>query len=367
LTNVQGLETIASLSASTSGKDSMQAHLLVSVSFATGVAAMVPAAALAQTPSDDPSGSARRQLVSIVQGVTLATRVQYNARDTAGHALDTMKIIERGGGGYISAFHSSDGAGSFSVRFASSTNLLTWSSGLGSVADASQATLARRPNGSFLAVYEKRSADGRSHLQFGQYGDASALLAGNASSAFSASRSLSTWNEGTPSLRDVSDVSATIGFHYLATDVSPAVDRNARGRLDGFPGSAPTWGAITVDAPVNTAIKTLEPTVHHIGDRDEIVFRGYGFRLVEAQTRRDDWSSWRVYLYDETAAGRGDTLHAMTKLNVRTHGLSSSFGNPTATVVTDPGGRRAVVMTLFLFSEGAAAGEAGELIYYRRY
>ncbi len=57
----------------------------------------------------------------------------------------------------------------------------------------------------------------------------------------------------------------------------------------------------------------------------------------------------------------------MTKLNIRTHGVSSSFGNPTATVITDPSGFRAVVMTLFLFSEGAAPGEAGELIYYRRY
>jgi hypothetical protein len=299
--------------------------------------------------------------------VTLATRVQYSSRDTAGHTLDTIKIIERGGGGYVSAFHSPDGAGSFSMRFASSTNLLTWSSGAGSVANASQATLARRPNGSFLAAYEKRSADGRSQLQFGQYGGVSALLAGNASSVLPVSRSLSTWNEGTPSLRDVGDASATVGFHYLATDVSPAADRNARGRLEGFPSSAPTWGSITVDAPVNTAINALEPTVNHIGDRDEMVFRGYGFRLVEAQTRRDDWSSWRVFLYDETAAGRGDTLHAMTKLNIRTHGVSSSFGNPTATVVTDPGGSRALVVTLFVFSEGAAPGEAGELIYYRRY
>jgi hypothetical protein len=345
----------------------MHARLVASVNFAVCIVAMVPAAAQAQTPADDPSGSARRQLISIVEGVTLATRVQYNARDTAGHTLDTAKIIERGGGGYVCAFHSPDGAGSFSVRFASSTNLSTWSSGIGSVADASQATLARRPNGSFLAAYEKRSADGRSHLQFGQYGGVSALLAGNASSVLPVSRSLSTWNEGTPSLRDVSDMSATVGFHYLATDISPAGDRNARGRLEAFPGSAPTWGSVTVDAPVNAAVKALEPTVSHIGDRDEIVFRGYGFRLVEAQTRRDDWSSWRVYLHDETAGGRGDTSHAMTKLNVRTHGVSASFGNPTATVVTDPGGRRAVVVTFFLFSEGAAAGEAGELVYYRRY
>jgi hypothetical protein len=344
----------------------MKARCVVSVSFAVCGAATAPAAAVAQTASD-PSGSARRQLVSIVQGVTLATRVQYNSHDTAGHTVDTIKIIQRAGGGYVSAFHSPDGAGSFAVRFASSTNLLTWSPGAGSVANASQATLARRPNGSFLAAYEKRSTDGRSQLQFGQYAGVSALLAGTASSVLPVSRSLSTWNEGTPSLRDVGDTSATVGFHYLATDMSPAADRNARGRLDGFPGTAPTWGSITVDTPVNTAVKALEPAAHHIGDRDEIVFRGYGFRLVEAQTRRDDWSSWRVFLYDETAAGLGDTSHAMTQLNIRTHGASSSFGNPTATVVTDPGGSRAVVMTLFLFSEGAAAGEAGELIYYRRY
>jgi hypothetical protein len=348
------------------GKDSMRASLVMNTMFTVGIAVVVPAPASAQVIGD-PSGSARRQLAGIVQNVALATRARYGSRDSAGRTLDTIKIIERGGSGYVSAFHSPDGSGSFSVRFATSSNLLTWSSGTGSVADASQATLARRPDGSFLAGYEKRSSDGRSNVQFGQYAGVSGLLAGTATSVLPVSRTLSTWNEGTPSLRDVTNVSATVGFHYLSTNISPAADRNARGLLGGFPGTAPIWGSVTVDDPVNTAIQAIDPTVSHIGDRDALYFRGYWFRLIEAQTRRDDWSSWRIYLYDEAAAGAGDTAHAMTKLSIRTNLGSSSFGNPTATVVTDPSGFRAVVMTLFLFSEGAAPGEGGELIYYRRY
>lgn len=329
---------------------------------------MAPAAkSAAKAAKGDPSGSARRQLVSIIQEVTRATRVRYDARDSAGRRLDTIKIIERGTGGYLSASHSPDGYGSFAMRFAASTDLLTWESGSGAVADASQPMLARRPNGTFLAAYEKRSSDGRSHLQFGQYQSASDLLAGTAQSGLAVARSLSDWNEGTPSLRDVSDTSATVGFHYLDTTLSPAADRNARGVLTDFPGIAPAWGSVTIDAPLNEAVKALEPTAHHIGDRDVVQFQGYPFRLVEAQTRRDDWSSWRVYLYDETAAARGDSSRALTKLSVKTHKSSSSFGNPTATVVTDPGGSRALVVTLFVFSEGAAAGEAGALIYYKRY
>ena len=48
-----------------------------------------------------------------------------------------------------------------------------------------------------------------------------------------------------------------------------------------------------------------------------------------------------------------------------THGGSKSFGNPTATALKAPSGRDAVFVTVYVFSEGAAPGEIGPLIYYR--
>jgi hypothetical protein len=94
-------------------------------------------------------------------------------------------------------------------------------------------------------------------------------------------------------------------------------------------------------------------------DRDALTWRGRSVELVEGQLRKNDWASWRVFLYDP-ASRRACPLH------IRTHGGSVAFGNPTITAVTSPTGADAIVVTLFLFSEGAAAGEAGQLVYYRQ-
>jgi hypothetical protein len=49
---------------------------------------------------------------------------------------------------------------------------------------------------------------------------------------------------------------------------------------------------------------------------------------------------------------------------VATHGGSTAFANPTATVLRDPSGEGAVMVTLFVPGEGAAPGEAGSLLYH---
>jgi len=53
------------------------------------------------------------------------------------------------------------------------------------------------------------------------------------------------------------------------------------------------------------------------------------------------------------------------RVEVVTHRGSMAFANPTATSLRDPAGRDAVMVTLYLHLEGAAAGEAGSLLYYR--
>jgi hypothetical protein len=52
-------------------------------------------------------------------------------------------------------------------------------------------------------------------------------------------------------------------------------------------------------------------------------------------------------------------------VEVVTHRGSTAFANPTATCLRDPAGRAAIMVTLYLHLEGAAAGEAGSLLYYR--
>lgn len=55
------------------------------------------------------------------------------------------------------------------------------------------------------------------------------------------------------------------------------------------------------------------------------------------------------------------------KLNITTHKGSTSFGNPTFTWLKSPNGKDCIVVTYFLFSEGAEEGEAGKLIFYKEF
>jgi hypothetical protein len=171
---------------------------------------------------------------------------------------------------------------------------------------------------------------------------------------------LSACNEGTPSIRQVSfdagvDASKIeLGLHYHR---NCQVDRQARATLTGFQ----AWTATTnpqLDAAVERAAAAAgEQIGGNIGDRDHLRYRGKDYDLVEGQGRRGDFASWRVYLYDRSA---GTTQ----QLNIVIHGGSTAFANPTATVLRNPAGRQAVMLTLFVPMEGAAPGEAGSLLYH---
>jgi hypothetical protein len=87
----------------------------------------------------------------------------------------------------------------------------------------------------------------------------------------------------------------------------------------------------------------------NIGDRDHLRYLDRDYDLVEAQGRRGDFGSRQAYLYDRTAG-------TAERLDIVTHGGSTAFANPTATVLRDPASRDAVMVTLFLPTEGAAPG-----------
>jgi len=87
------------------------------------------------------------------------------------------------------------------------------------------------------------------------------------------------------------------------------------------------------------------------------MFRGYQFAVIEGEGVRNEWDSWRVFLYDYQT-------QTADLLNIRTDAGSISFGNPTIEQV-EIGGHRALVMTLFVFLDGSVANENGSLVYYR--
>jgi Bacterial Ig domain len=310
-----------------------------------------------------PNAAASSELAALLQDVSAADGVRYRTTDDQGVGMDTAKIIPAGsGGGYLAVYHHLIG-GAFDVRLATSTDLLHWHYVTTLEDDASQPTIAELSDGGFLVAYEKTgrgSACGGSGscLAFQHYPSRNALLAGAEDRSVTVNRTLSSCNEGTPNIYattlnpDLDHSIINVGFHYFR---GCDVDRQAIGTLTNFS----TWRT-TADANLNTLFTNLGTIGGNVGDRDALFYQGRPYSLVEAQDKKNDFRSWRPYLFNRTA-------NSLTRLQLHTDGASTSFGNPTYTELTLPGGNRGFVSTQFIFSEGAAQGEAGALFYYRAF
>ena len=359
-------------------------------------------ASAACTPSN--AGSAAERLRAAIQEVPCATS-RYAATDSGGATLAGLKVIQVGTS-YVGVYHAIN-AGRFELYVGTSTDLLHWTRRATLDKDSSQGTIGALPDGGFLVAYEwgnlldvlplvalpqlyappplaiPTSIQGlydslpRIRIRFRHYPSLARLLSGIPSREFTAPRTLAATAEGTPNLSGVTIVRSTpllpmsqsridIGMHYFADlngDGFPDADRQATGALVDFS----SWS--TRDAPaLNAAFAQLPPADRHpdyagppvgnYGDRDLVVLAGQAFQVHEAQYIRNDFGSWRPFLLDYTAG-------SLKPLLVRTHAGSTAFGNPTVTPLAAPGGAPAVLVSMFVFGEGAAPAESGQLVYYR--
>jgi hypothetical protein len=293
------------------------------------------------------------RLAGLLGDVRAATAFRYDAYDSAGNRMDTAKVIPSPAGGYLVVYHSDE-----VCHLATSTDLMSWTQRAVIDEPATQPTIASIGDGGLLTAAEFNDGHG-GQLRVRYWTSLEALLAGRPAREFLAPRTLSACNEGTPSLRrinldtDLDTSRIELGFHYHC---HCRVDRQALGTLTGFR----AWTAARhpeLDAAVERAAAAVGEQVRgNIGDRDHLRYRGRDYDLIEAQGRRGDFASWRIYLHDR-ATGTAE------RLEVVTHGGSTAFANPTATMLRDPAGRDALMVTLFLPMEGAAPGEAGSLFY----
>ena len=292
-------------------------------------------------------------LAALLGDVRAATAFRYDARDSAGNRMDTAKVIPGPAGGYLAVYHSGE-----VCHLATSTDLMEWTHRAVVDEPATQPTIAATGDGGLLTAAEFNDGHG-GRLRIRHWATLDALLAGRPARELLAPRTLSACNEGTPSIRQASldggldDSRIELGFH---SHRAGQVDRQARGTLTGFR----TWTAATdpqLDAAVERAAAAAGERIGgNIGDRDHLRHRGRDYDLIEAQGRRGDFATWRVYLHDR-AAGTTE------RLDIVTHKGSTAFANPTATSLRDPAGRDAIMVTLFLPMEAAAPGEAGSLLY----
>ena len=291
--------------------------------------------------------AARAELKALISDVTAADAFRYRTTDDVGQWLDTAKIIPIPETGGFAAVYApwNDADQAFHVQLATSSDLAhwTWRTELGS--KASQPTIQRMSDGGYVVAWEQEPDP--IHLVLASFATWEDLRAGVFSRRMDVPVTMPACGEGTPSIRSASSTLVEIGFHYHGGCVA---DREAEGTSDWQ-----TWHA-TARHDIDDALMRAGAR-GHIGDRDEISFRGHELMLIEGQLVLDDFGSWRMFLYD-------DETGVAEQLAIRTHGGSQSFGNPSIELV-EIGGKAALVVGFYLFTEGARGEEDGELTYYR--
>ncbi|MGW2959681.1 hypothetical protein ACWDGI_14485 [Streptomyces sp. NPDC001220] len=299
--------------------------------------------------SPDPASVATARFEALAGDVTRADGAVLDARDATGRSMDTAEITPvpgAYGGGYLAVYHTTLADGRFHAAVATSTDLRTWTRRQDFGPGTSQPSLHTDGTGGWDLAYEKDPAN---HIALRHYPSLAALLTGAADRAFDAPRTLSRCAEGTPDITAVHGDTVELTGHYRA---DCATDRQLRATLRDFT----VWRA-RADQRLDLALLAWG-TAGNIGDRSRIELMGRPLVLIEGQRLRDDFGSWSIYAYDP-ASGRAD------RIRLRTPGGSRAFANPSATLLTDPDGRPALLVSVFIPKEESAPGESGELVDWR--
>ena len=249
--------------------------------------------------------AASPDLVTLLQNVSTADGHRYNTLDDQNVGLDTAKIISSSQRGYLAVYHHLIGS-VFQVRLATSHDLLRWHYAMMLENAASQPTITALSDGGYVLGYEKKGSGAicggsGSCLAFRHYRNTRALVAGRYDTTIAINRTLSTCNEGTPNVYaatlnpDIGHLIINVGFHFHQTGsgFNCDVDRQAVGTLTNFS----TWTA-QADSNINTLFDNLGTIHGNVGDRDAFFYQGNPYSLIEAQSTKNDFSTWRPYLFD---------------------------------------------------------------------
>jgi hypothetical protein len=321
------------------------------------------------------SESGRALLKSLIEEVTASDARRYRVTDDLGREMHCAKIVAdphaaatdsdtaasnatatTSSGRYLAVYHSTLVDGRFHSALATSTDLLTWQYVRDFGPGSSQPTIAVVPgSGGYLVAWEQ---DPDSHIALRYFPDRHTLFGGPPLREFNARRrTLSRCAEGTPNVYsvllnpDIDHSVITLGGHYWWRCDR---DRQLMATLTNFK----RWHVVRRPELDDALLRWS--VGGNIGGRDPISFFDHSYAVIEAQHVKGDFGSWRTYVYDYAAREAEPTA-------IRTDGGSTAFANPHVTALTAPDGRRALAVSLFVPSEGAAPGEAGQLIYYRTY
>jgi hypothetical protein len=289
-----------------------------------------------------------------------AGAVAYAVTDDQHAPMDVLDPIADPRGGYLGVYHTPLGrtgaaAQRFEILLAHSADLIHWHRLRVLERGASMPTL--RPAGGGYVLADEHSGV-HNTVEVHWYRSLAAVLAGAPTENVGLPLRYSRAGDGTPAIVQTawngspSRSQIVLSFHYQS---AAGPDREAFGVLTGFRRWATRRDSAT------DALLDREGYLGNHGDERWFAFAGQTWRILEAESRPASFASWHVLLYDP--AGR---RFAPVTFNTLRGRFGASFGNPTAQLLPAPGGRGQVLaVTAFVFGEGPAASEAGELVFLR--
>jgi len=204
-------------------------------------------------------------------------------------------------------------------------------------------SIERLEGGDYLVTYEKKPSLGRIHsfVQVMYFPSLEALLRNQPTRQYTVPE----WEgnprivQGTPSFRaiaydpDPDKMTIELGYHIGLG----GRDVNAIGTMTGFK----TW-TYQLNTLMNDKM-TEAGVTHSIGGRAHINFNGKPYTIVEGQKVKGDFSTFSLYLYDETD-------HTVTPLPFKTPNGGVAFGNPKFSLIKH-NGLPILVGTFFSFNK----------------
>lgn len=307
-----------------------------------------------------------------------ATGARYDIKDSAGNAMHNPSVLQMTGQlhKYAAVYHtpySVGGVGRFRINLAVSNDLLNWTYQRMLVDNADMPKIARVSGASWVVlVHEQWMASGQAQVKFSLFYDFNDLLNGTIRSSWLQPQYSSFGLDGTPSIYEFHlsmtngyyDVDGQYGFHFWDGKRDVAANTTILHLFNPLGGTA-QYPSTAVD--YNSLLTSYE-VKGNIGQRDTLVTGDARYNVQEGNTGTpaESWGEWRIWLYTFNDSHNYPTGNGtVTPISPATPNGSQSFGNPSISVVDRPsGGGKALVISYFIFNEGAGPGEAGSLLYY---
>lgn len=323
------------------------------------------------------------QVIYYLSNPKYASVARYGLTDSAGNSMDSPSIVQLSGLGYkyAAVYHSYNPVQvgyKFNVNIAVSNDLTNWQY-IGVIEERSgMPRIAQVPNSSWVVMgHEKWVGTDRYGkdiigVEYDLFKSCADLINRAINSRWLQPQYYGNLN-GTPSIYDLnieydgtnSFVSGQFGFHFWngSRDINAATTTlRMLSDVITYPQNYPST-TIAYNARF-----AAEGVSGNLGQRDTLITASNRYNVQEGNVGvpAASWDKWRIFLYKFGEKYNYPTgVGTLIPIYPKTPGGSTSFGNPSISIVDSPDGRdKIIVISYFVFSEGAAPGEGGSLLYY---